>query len=75
MSDAKLRKISLVIEDTGEHEGKGFKFYMEGDKERLSSLADDDLGPAEFYGKHLFVICTGILNKGPVAALIKGEIQ
>lgn len=71
----KKRKVLLIIEDTGEHEGDGFRFYMGGDKERLNgTLTAEELGPAEFWGSALFNVCVQTLNAaGALNPGSKGE--
>lgn len=56
MKDGK-RTVKIVIEEDGTHGGKGFQLYMEGDKERIGVIAQDDLSPAEFWGMALFRLC------------------
>jgi len=53
----------IVIEETGEHGGKGFNLYLSGDKERVGKVADDQLSPAEFWGSKLFLICASAVQK------------
>lgn len=60
---AKLKKIKIVIEETGSDDGKGFILYMEGDKERIGRISENELGAAEFWGSKLFSICVSAVTK------------
>lgn len=58
-----MKKVMIVIEETGEENGKGFNVKLEGDTENiLNGTHNDDLGPAEFWGKQLFRICGQVLK-------------
>lgn len=48
------KKLMIVIEETGEESGKGFKIYLDGDKQRIGKIDSDKLSPAEFWGNALF---------------------
>lgn len=69
------KKVSIVIEETGEHGGKGFNVYMEGLSQEASNMTTqeqmDKLSPADFWGLRLFQICTGILKETGVIHEVK----
>lgn len=68
------RRIEIVIEETGEENGKGFNVYLSGDKERIGKVKEDDMSPAEFWGSKLFLICTNALKQsGAVAKVHKRQ--
>lgn len=60
---AKNKKVMIVIEENGKQGGKGFNVYLDGDIDNLNTTKDDDLSPAEFWGKKLFQICAHTINK------------
>lgn len=62
MSEQKLKRTMIVIQENGEHGGKGYNVTFEGDTDRIGTVPDEDLTPAEFYGSKLFQICTNVLN-------------
>lgn len=68
MKKQKLRKIMIVIEETGTDGGQGFNVYLLGDKERFGdkTLKAKDLSPAEFWGSKLFNICIDALKQAGV---------
>lgn len=62
----KLRKILIVVEETGEKDAKGddkFIVYLDGDKERIGRTDIDHLSAAEFWGLKLFQICGEAIRK------------
>jgi hypothetical protein len=61
-----MRKILIVIEETGEGEGMGFNVHLAGDKERIGKVPDSELGPAEFWGSNLFHVCVQVLQQAGV---------
>lgn len=73
MSNKKLRKLMIVIEETGQQVpdlpgkpgsgGKGFNVYLAGDKERIGKVPDDQLGTAEYWGSRLFSIVMSVLRQ------------
>ncbi len=67
----KRRKISIVIEETNDDEPtkRTFSVYMDGDKERIGHIPEEQLSTAEFWGVKLFTIVTGILNETGAVAL------
>lgn len=74
MSDKKLKKISITIEEDGTANGKGFKVYMEGDKEEIKGKKEDELSPAEFWASKLFMICAHALKQsGAAQSETKGD--
>ncbi len=63
----KFRKLIIVFEETGTHDGKGFNVYLDGDRDRLKTITDPhDLSPAEFWASKLFSICIGLLKEAGV---------
>ncbi len=56
------KKVMIVIEETGEQNGKGYNVYLDGDTSRIGRVPDDELTPAEFYGAKLFQICQKVLK-------------
>lgn len=77
MSDkSKLRKVMIVVEETGANDGRGFNVYLAGDKERINSVEDVDLSPAEFWGKRLFQICIdACIKAGAVKSVDKKGVH
>lgn len=70
----KLRKLMIVVEDTGEHGGKGFNVYLDGDIDRLQAgIAVDDRSPAEHWGLELFRVCGEIITQTGTGREIKKE--
>lgn len=68
----KLKKLIIVIEEDGTLNGNGFRIYLDGDKERLGSTKDDDLSPAEFWGKHLFrIVINSVKGAGALKSVNK----
>lgn len=67
--EKKLRKLMIVIEETGTDGGKGFITSLKGDTERLRDplLKYDELSPAEFWGSRLFDLCAQVLAQTGVA--------
>ena len=57
-----MKKLMIVIQETGEHNGKGYNVTLEGDTERLNATPNDQLSPAEFWGKKLFQVCVQVLK-------------
>lgn len=53
----KLRTLKIVIRETGKDSGEGFEVFLEGDKERIPTIAEDRMSPAEYWGCALFDIC------------------
>ena len=62
-----LRKVTIVIEETGEQGGKGFNVYMGGDSERLlAGIQPEQMSIAEWWGSKLFSICCHALRQANV---------
>ena len=57
-----LKKISIVIEEDGSSDGKGFKVYLDGDKHEMKGKKEDEMSPAEFWASKLFMICAHALR-------------
>lgn len=73
----KLRKLMIVIEDTGTENGKGFQVYLTGDVERLSdkSVKHEDYCPAEYWGMSLMSICAQVLEQtGAMKSKVKKKV-
>lgn len=76
MSKTKLRKLMIIIEETGADRGSAFNVYLSGDVERLKELDYDLLSPAEFWGSKLFGICIDTLqNAGVIKNKTKPEVH
>jgi len=74
MSKKKLKKVMIIIEETGSDGGAGFNVYLGGDKGRIHKLPNDQLSPAEFWGKKLFEICCHALGQtGVVKSMMTME--
>lgn len=54
------RRIAIVIEDNG---ADRFKFYVEGDAERLGNTPKDQLSPAEYWATVFLGACYETLEK------------
>lgn len=62
----------IVIEETGEHGGKGYNVYLAGDTERLKDTPVSQWSPAEHAGATLFEICVNALKSaGQVKTILK----
>lgn len=60
------KKVKIVIEETGARAADGnqpFILYLEGDKERIGKVPDEELSGAEFWGKYLFEICCQVVKE------------
>lgn len=69
----KLRKLMIVIEETGSDGGKGFNVYMAGDKERIGKIDYDQMSPAEFWGSKLFSIVVDVIRRAGAVKTIDGK--
>lgn len=64
--ELKNKKIMIVVEETGEHDGKGFQVYMAGDVERIGQVPKNELSPAELWGGELMSVCIQVLKQAGV---------
>ncbi len=65
----KLKKVMIVIEETGTGEGLGYNVYLAGDTAGIN-LPSEEQTAAEFYGAKFF---TMIINKLKEIGAIKTE--
>lgn len=66
MAKPKLRKIMLVVEETGERNADGsqpFNVYLAGDKERIGYVPKEMLSAAEFWAQSFLGICMGAMKQ------------
>jgi hypothetical protein len=63
MKDKPKRKILIVIEEDGSHEGAGFKLYMEGDKDRIGRIPSEEYSAAEFWGLAIWQLACHAVTK------------
>jgi len=71
------KKVSIVFEETGEQDGKGFNVYMEGLSPEVDKLTDEEqihkLSPADFWALRSFKIVTGIMCTTGVVQKMKSK--
>lgn len=63
---SKRRKLTIVFEENGSNDGKGFNVSMQGDCERVGHLPNEQLQPAEFWGGMVFTVAIGMLKKAGI---------
>lgn len=63
---APLKKISIVVEETGTHGGKGFQVYLSGHDRDLDKVPDAEKTTAEWWAYRLFSIVIHALKEAGV---------
>jgi hypothetical protein len=64
MNNMALKKLMIVIEETGEQNDKEFVIHLEGDTGNLKNgTPENKLSAAEFWGMRLFWLCATTVQK------------
>jgi len=66
----KLRKISIVFEETGGQGGKAFNVYLSGWDRDIAKVPENDRSPAEWLSFNMMSFVVSLLQKAGVVQTV-----
>jgi hypothetical protein len=67
------KKLSIVFEETSNHEGTSFNCYVSGFDRDISHLKDEELTPAEYWCATMFTLVGSALQDAGVVKNVRTQ--